>query len=138
MNRIPVKWIRDRAKSAYEKQSFCWICGTTQDLELHHLKSITLLLENWAKLNQVELDTDEKVLAVRDQFIEQHYHELYNEVYTLCNRHHVQLHSVYGKSPSLSSSSRQQTWIEAQRNKHQSGESTKTSVSSGSFFSKFT
>ncbi len=136
--RIPVKWIRDRAKGAYEKQGHCWICGTSQDLELHHLKSITLLLEQWAKNQGLTLDTDDEVLRVRDQFIQEHHRELYDEVYTLCNRHHVQLHSVYGKSPQLSTSSRQERWIELQRQKHLSGSSVKETPSYGSFFSKFT
>lgn len=135
--RIPVKWIRDGAKAAYIKQDQCWICGTSQDLELHHLKSITLLLERWAQANNIDLSSDEKVLAIREQFIQEHQQELYDEVYTLCNRHHVQLHGVYGKSPSLTTSPRQQQWLEHQRQKHLSGESVTTVSSHGSFFSKF-
>lgn len=136
--RIPVKWIRDGAKSAYQKQDHCWICNTTVDLELHHLKSVTLLLEEWAKQNQVDLHTDEQVLAIRDEFIQAHRVELYDEVYTLCNRHHVQLHSVYGKSPPLSSSARQQRWLELQRERHLMGNGYTQTDSYGSFFSKFT
>lgn len=134
--RIPVKWIRDGAKSAYQKESSCWVCGTKQDLELHHLKSITLLLENWAEQNHISLDTDEQVLAIRERFIEEHRVEIYEEVYTLCNRHHVMLHSVYGKSPSLTSSPRQQRWLELQREKCQDP-SRREVASYGSFFSKF-
>ena len=33
MNRVPVKWVRDRAKSAYTKDDCCYICGTTEDLD---------------------------------------------------------------------------------------------------------
>lgn len=136
--RIPVKWIRDRAKRAYEKQDSCWICGTSQDLELHHLKSITLLLEKWSQAKAIQLTTDEEVLAIRDEFIEEHRTEIYDEVYTLCNRHHVQLHSVYGKSPSLQSADLQRHWIEQQRLRAQSPETYKKTPSYGSFFSKFT
>lgn len=115
--RIPVKWVRDRAKSAYEKQSTCYICGTESDLELHHTHSITLLLERWATQNKYDISTDDGIIAVRDQFIEEHHKEIYEDVYTLCNRHHVSLHSVYGKAPGLHTAVLQNRWIETQRAK---------------------
>ena len=115
--RIPVKWVRDRAKAAYEKKSECYICGTGADLELHHLHSITVLLETWAERKGYDISTDEGILAVRDEFIEEHKVELYDKVYTLCNRHHVALHGVYGKTPQPGSEPKQARWIEIQRNK---------------------
>jgi 5-methylcytosine-specific restriction endonuclease McrA len=134
--RIPVKWVRDRAKSAYEKQTTCFICGSQQDLELHHLHSITVLLERWAQAQGYDISTDEGILAVRDEFIEQHRVEIYDQVYTLCNRHHVQLHGVYGKTPQPGSEPKQARWIQLQREKHVSGEVIKT-PSYGSHFSEF-
>lgn len=116
-NRIPVKWVRDKAKAAYEKKDHCYICGTNVDLELHHTHSITLLLNNWAAKNNYDISTDDGILAVRDQFIEEHRKEIYDDVYTLCNRHHVMLHGVYGKSPSLTSAGKQGHWIERQKAK---------------------
>lgn len=115
--RIPVKWVRDRAKSAYEKKSECYICGTEQELELHHLASITLLLEAWASRKGYDISTDDGILAVRDEFISEHRVEIYDEVYTLCNRHHVKLHQVYGKSPPRGSEPRQKKWIDIQKSK---------------------
>ena len=134
--RIPVKWVRDRAKSAYEKQTTCFICGSQQDLELHHLHSITVLLERWAQAQGYDISTDEGILAVRDEFIEQHRVEIYDQVYTLCNRHHIQLHGVYGKTPQPGSEPKQARWIQLQREKHVSGEVVKT-PSYGSHFSEF-
>ena len=115
--RIPVKWIRDRAKKAYEKDSQCFVCGTESDLELHHLSSVTLLLEKWCKERNIVLNTDEDVLEVRDEFISDHQTELYKDVYTLCNHHHVLLHGVFGKAPQLNSASKQRTWLELQKTK---------------------
>jgi hypothetical protein len=46
--RISVKWVRDKAKAAYDKKSQCFVCDTDKDLELHHLHSITILLETWS------------------------------------------------------------------------------------------
>jgi len=135
--RIPVKWVRDRAKAAYEKKDSCYICGTGSDLELHHLHSVTLLLDDWAAKKGYDISTDEGILAVRDEFIEEHHVELYDLVYTLCNRHHVALHSVYGKAPPKGSEPKQQRWIELQRSKR-SGETVVKQPSYGSPFSEFT
>jgi hypothetical protein len=120
--RIPVKWIRDRAKAAYEKQSGCYICNTNTDLELHHTHSITLLLERWVDKTGYDVSTDEGILAVRDEFIQDHRSEIYDEVFTLCNPHHVKLHAVYGKAPALNTAKLQAQWIEKQKAKAVGGD----------------
>lgn len=137
-NRIPVKWVRDKAKSAYDKKDHCYICGTGQDLELHHFNSITILLEMWATAKGYDISTDDGILSVRDEFIEQHYNELYEQVRTLCNKHHVALHQVFGKAPPLKSTERQQRWVDIQRDKQSGVEPRKGTAVIGSFFSKFT
>lgn len=136
-NRIPVKWVRDKAKSAYEKQSCCFVCGTDQDLELHHTTSITLLLNDWSKLKGYDISTDDGILAVRDEFIDEHRKEIYDDVYTLCNKHHVALHSVYGKSPTKESAPKQIRWLNLQKQKVETGSSEIKTPSYGSFFSEF-
>lgn len=133
-NRIPVKWIRDKAKAAYEKQSTCYVCGTSTDLELHHLHSITILLNRWADRKGYDISTDDGILAVRDEFIAEHRIELYDLVYTLCNKHHVALHGVYGKAPAFGSEERQKNWIEKQKAKAEGREPVKDSLS---LFGKF-
>lgn len=115
--RIPVKWVRDKAKAAYDKKEFCYICGTMHELELHHTHSITLLLNNWADKKKYDISTDEGILAVRDEFISEYHTEIYDDVYTLCNQHHLQLHGIYGKAPSLISAKKQVYWIEIQKSK---------------------
>jgi 5-methylcytosine-specific restriction endonuclease McrA len=138
-NRIPVKWVRDRAKAAYEKKTQCCVCDSTTDLELHHLHSVTILLDKWSEAKGYDISTDAGILAVRDEFIDEHRVELYDQVYTLCNRHHVALHSVYGKAPRPGSEPKQAHWIETQRAKH-TGNVVETVVpkkSFGSFFSEF-
>ena len=133
-NRIPVKWIRDKAKAAYEKQSNCYVCGTAADLELHHLHSITILLNRWADRKGYDISTDDGILAVRDEFIAEHRIELYDLVYTLCNKHHVALHGVYGKAPAFGSEERQKNWIEKQKAKAEGKTPTQDSLS---LFGKF-
>lgn len=138
--RIPTKWVRDLAKSAYTKKDSCYICGTTQDLELHHTHSVTRLLDLWAKQKGYDISTDEGILAVRQEFIDEHSVELYDEVYTLCNPHHVRLHGVFGKAPARGSEPKQKHWIEVQKAKLSGDTSSKPVPESswGSFFAEFT
>ena len=136
-NRIPVKWVRDKAKAAYDKKDTCYICGTGIDLELHHVYSITILLEEWAAKNNYDISTDDGILAVRDEFIETFRKELYDDVYTLCNKHHVKLHGIYGKKPPQHTANKQTRWIELQKNKILNGE-VEEKVGTFSLFSAFT
>lgn len=129
--RISIKWIRDKAKSAYDKKDYCYICNTDQDLELHHTHSLTLLLERWIEETGRDFSSDESTIENRDEFIEAHYKEIYEAVYTLCNHHHVKLHSVYGKAPPLSTARLQGEWIEKQKLKGTGGGSER--ITTGSF-----
>lgn len=131
--RIAVKHVRDRAKAAYDKKDHCAICGSSTDLELHHTHSITLLLNAWALRSGYNISTDAGILAVRDEFIDSHHKELYEDVFTLCNRHHVMLHGVYGKAPAPSSADKQAQWIEKQRVKLTNPEAPKQARALGSF-----
>ncbi len=138
--RIAVKHVRDRAKSAYEKDTQCYVCGTSQDLELHHTHSVTILLNEWAARTGYDISTDEGILAVRDEFIEAHRKEIYDDVYTLCNKHHVKLHSIYGKAPTASSAPKQAVWLANQRARFVNGETNtaeETIKSTGFSFAKF-
>jgi hypothetical protein len=87
------------------------------DLELHHTHSVTLLLESWAQRRGYDISTDSGICEVRDEFIAEHHSELYDQVYTLCARHHQQLHGVYGKSPAAATAPKQVRWLELQRDK---------------------
>lgn len=135
--RLAVKHVRDKAKSAYEKQEICYICGTSVDLELHHFFSLTLMLERWSQQKGYDISTDEGILAVREEFIAEHHTELYDKVRTLCNRDHVKLHKVYGKAPPLGSEPKQERWVEIQKQKHVPG-AVISEPSYSSFFSEFT
>lgn len=115
--RDSIKWVRDRAKAAYEKKSECYICGATEPLDLHHYSSMTLMLERWAKKMGFKLETDEDILAIRDEFIEAHKVEIYDEVVTLCKPHHQKLHTIYGAKPPLATSKKQIAWVEKQKEK---------------------
>ena len=52
LKRDPVKYIRDKAKSSYEKGSECHICGKIAKLDFHHFYSLTPLLDKWLQEKQ--------------------------------------------------------------------------------------
>lgn len=116
LKRDPIKYIRDKAKSRYVKGSECRICGVTENLDFHHFFSLTPLFNKWLKANSIKINSEEEVvLAVRDQFIAEHMPELYEHTVTLCHKHHLKLHSIYGKDPALTSAKKQMRWVEIQR-----------------------
>lgn len=113
-----IKWVRDKAKAAYKKAACCYICGSTDSLDLHHYNGLTVLFEQWAKSRGYDISTDDGVVAVRDEFIEQHHSELYIEVATLCKVHHKRLHQIYGTKPSPTTAKKQAAWVELQKEKY--------------------
>ena len=115
LKRDVVKYVRDKAKSKYEKGSACEICGATEALDFHHFYSLAPVLRNWLRKNK---HNPEYIQALRDDFIEEHKAELYDYTATLCHAHHMQLHKVYGRDPGLGTVHKQKRWVEIQREKH--------------------
>ena len=121
MKRDRIKYIRDRAKSKYNKGSECRICGDTRQLDFHHYYSLSPLLAKWLKEKErvrPEHYTNEYIVIWRDEFIEDMSKELYDDTVTLCHSHHLLLHSLYGRNPSLGTATKQMNWVEIQREKH--------------------
>ena len=121
LKRDKIKYIRDRAKSHYPKGTECEICGETENLDFHHYYSMTEMLEKWLRMKRKEdsaFYSDENIEAWRDEFIEEHHEKVFDLTVTLCHKHHVQLHGIYGKRPPLSTSPKQIRWVARQREKH--------------------
>ena len=102
LKRDLVKYVRDKAKSKYKKDTQCYICGSTENLDFHHFYGLTELLESWMK----------------EQFIEEMKNEVYEHAVTLCHTHHLRLHGIYGKRPKLITAKKQQHWVNVQRDKY--------------------
>ena len=119
LKRDLVKYVRDRAKSQYHKASSCAICGSDEKLDFHHYYSMTEMLEKWLARNKHNPRTAEEIMAIRDIFIAEHHTEVYDSTVTLCHVHHLKLHSVYGKRPSLATANKQPNWVEKQRIKYE-------------------
>ena len=70
LKRDLVKYVRDKAKSGYQKETQCYICGETENLEFHHFYGMTELLESWLKSNKITINSAEEIMKVRVTFIE--------------------------------------------------------------------
>ena len=64
-----VKYVRDKAKSQYIKGSECYICGKTDNLDFHHYNGLTELLETWISKNKINIEKEQDILEIREQFI---------------------------------------------------------------------
>lgn len=118
LKRLQIKYIRDRAKSAYQKSDECYICASAENLDLHHTHSMQGMWEKWTKKNGIIIKSVDDIMDIRDAFIDEHTEEIYEHVFTLCHKHHLKLHSLYGKKPLLVTAPKQARWIEKQRIKY--------------------
>jgi hypothetical protein len=118
LKRDLVKYVRDKAKSRYQKNNKCFICGETENLDFHHFFGLTELLEHWLKKTRKKIETEEDILTLREEFIEKHKIELFDEAVTLCHMHHLRLHSIYGKRPKLATAMKQKRWVLKQKDKY--------------------
>tara|TARA_Y100001937_G_C7008222_1_gene279675 strand:- start:134 stop:505 length:372 start_codon:yes stop_codon:yes gene_type:complete len=118
LKRDLVKYVRDKAKSKYKKDTCCYICGETDDLDFHHFYGMTELLDSWLQSNKITVKTVDQIMELREDFIAQYKNEIYNEAATLCKAHHMRLHSIYGKRPKLVTAKKQRRWVDIQREKH--------------------
>lgn len=117
MSRSAVKWIRDYSKSNYVKDTKCAICETDQELEFHHYNSVSLLVHNFAAKRGLDFSSKEIILQHREEFLNEHWREMVEDTVTLCRRHHLALHNVYGEVPPLSTASKQERWVGRQYTK---------------------
>ena len=118
LKRDLVKYVRDKAKSRYKKQTECYICGSTEQLDFHHFYGLTELLEVWLRKKKIKITEEQQILDIREDFIEEEHDKVYDHAVTLCHSHHMRLHGIYGKRPTLITAKKQQNWVEIQRNKY--------------------
>lgn len=115
--RTAIALMRDGIKANYKKGSCCEICGCETELELHHYFTVSLLVKNFAKEFHLDFNDEEVVLDNRTAFYEKYWHELVDDIVTLCAEHHKLLHKVYTKEPPLSTASKQKNWVIKQKQK---------------------
>ena len=120
LKRFPIKYIRDFIKKDYKLRDECFICGSKQKLELHHLLSISELFNKWCVKNKINtIDDVDYIKKLRIQFANDCEKELSHEhLFTLCNIHHKQLHSIYGQTYSNHLAPKIKNWLEIQKAKN--------------------
>lgn len=119
--RDEIKYVRDLAKSAYKKDSECFICRSTENLQFHHFYSMTQLWDKWKKKNDLDIKTVGDILHFRESFKAEFSKEIYEDTVTLCKGCHMgKLHKIYGKSPTLATAEKQRRWCQRMREKHES------------------
>ena len=117
LKRIPIKYVRDRAKSRYVKDSCCYICENDEILDFHHFFTVDVLFDNWLNKQGIKISSVEDIIAVRDDFITEHEYEMFEFAITLCRDCHKRLHSIYGQRPPLSTAKKQDRWVKKQKEK---------------------
>jgi len=117
LKRAHIKYIRDGVKTHYPERVECAVCGTKEDLELHHYNSVSLLFWAWQKRKGYPVDTVDQIMDIRDEFYDTYWDELVKLVVTLCAKHHSQLHQIYGPIPALNTARKQERWVHIQRRK---------------------
>jgi 5-methylcytosine-specific restriction endonuclease McrA len=117
LKRLPVKYLRDYIKKDYKIKDKCFICGSTSELELHHLFSVSELFERWCVKNKIKaVESVDTMLTLRVSFAEDCKEELSSEnLYTLCTSHHKRLHFLFGKSYSNYTALKVKDWLNTQK-----------------------
>ena len=120
LKREAIKMVRDYIKKDYKSRDYCFICGNTETLDLHHLYSLSELFNTWLDKNKIRLDnTVEQITALRVLFAKENEAALSaDNLYTLCKKHHVQLHSIYGQRYSNNMAPKIKNWLQIQKDKH--------------------
>lgn len=119
LTRLPVKWVRDGIKKNYKDREPCFICGSEESIELHHIYSVSELWHSWLREKRISISCDDDVLANRALFEQDNLDKLSNDnLYSLCKTHHMRLHQIYGKSYSNYMGDRVRDWIHKQRDKY--------------------
>ena len=119
LKRLEVKYIRDYIKRMYKDPDKCYICGSKENRELHHIMTVSELWEDYKKKHEIVIKDPDHIMSLRSSFYKEYETELHNDnLYTLCKRHHLQLHTIYGQTYSNKLVPKIKRWLERQREKH--------------------
>ena len=120
LKRLPIKYIRDFIKKDYKLRDKCFVCDSTEFLELHHLFSVSELFKRWRETNKInEISSVDEIKDLRVKFAEDCKDQLsHDNLYTLCSTHHKQLHNLYGQTYSNYLAPKIKNWLEIQKAKH--------------------
>ncbi len=98
---IFIKHVRNKIKTAYTKDTECYICGSAEQLEFHHLMCLSILVKKLLrkeKYAKYPIDSDPRFdelawkMAKHPDVINPEHH------YTLCKPCHKGLHQKWGQN----------------------------------------
>lgn len=120
LKRFPIKYIRDFIKKDYKLRDKCFVCGGTEFLELHHLFSVSELFKRWRETNKInEITSVDEIKDLREKFAKDCKDQLSHvNLFTLCSKHHKQLHSIYGQTYSNHLAPKIKNWLDIQKAKN--------------------
>jgi len=120
LKRFPIKYIRDFIKKDYKLRDKCFICDSKDNLELHHLFSVSELFRKWCEQKKIlSIDKVEEINEYRVKFSEDCADQLsHDNLFTLCSKHHKLLHTIYGQTYSNHLVPKIKNWLDIQRLKN--------------------
>jgi 5-methylcytosine-specific restriction endonuclease McrA len=120
LKRFPIKYIRDFIKKDYKIRDECYVCGSRENLELHHLYGLSELFDKWCISNKIsDIDNVEMINQLREKFATDEKDKLSNKnLYTLCKTHHIRLHTLYGQRYPNYLASKIKNWLDIQKEKN--------------------
>jgi hypothetical protein len=121
LKREVIKYLRDFIKKDYKAKDYCYVCSSKDTLELHHLYGLSETFSEWCSAQGIDRETIvtlESVLSIREEFAKDKEEVLSNKyLYTLCKKHHIQLHSLFGQRYSNYTAKKVLRWLELQKDK---------------------
>lgn len=113
------KFVRAKAKTQYHKfkKDECWVCGSSKDLELHHVYPLAELIHDY--LDEKGIINPPNDEALREQIFTDLGEKIFNEenLLTLCKLHHTNIHRLFGKTYSGKVAVKVQKFLMKQREK---------------------
>ena len=112
--RLFVKQIRDKQRSTEQQKISCFVTGRTDNLELHHLYSLSDLVNTFLLRNTLTSDNRSEL---RDKFLAE-FRDKVDEQYVLTKEVHARLHNLFGGKYSVGVVPKVRTWLTNQRAKN--------------------
>lgn len=117
--RCIIKYVRDFIKKDYTKNTECYICGSSEKLEFHHIYSISELFNLWCQNKEIDLEdiSVADITKIRVPFYKDNI-EFLSKAVTLCKKHHLFLHNLYGQRYSNYIAIKVEKWLNIQKLKY--------------------
>jgi len=116
-DRLFVKMVRDKTRKSLVKGDNCWVSGAESSLEIHHMYTLSSLVNDYLVNNNIFIDDTNKI-QVREDFITSNYSEMHEQV-VLHKSIHKKLHSIFGTKYQNHIVPKVRLWLERQKDKYE-------------------